>query len=162
MTSTPVKHRLKANPIVDVDSYIAMCRVYFLADPIATVDSRLGPRLLCDLRSCTPTTMSRIAPLLQSFLDGGLASGVVNSLRLERSLVELLGRNPGLGDRDKLAYQVTNHVVSHLALLRCFKREYQPKTSSLERQYPNIWWVPAQHVFPRLGLARPSLEVAAN
>ena len=70
--------RSRPRPEMDVDAYLGISAAFFLAEPIMSASARLGPRFAADARSVTPTSMERVAPCMQSLIDGG--SHTLNTL----------------------------------------------------------------------------------
>jgi len=52
---------VKPNPLLSIDDYATLCSDFLLEKPVQSFSVRVGPRLVKDFRTCSPTTMSRIS-----------------------------------------------------------------------------------------------------
>ena len=120
------KPRARPNPDLSAACYLNILVRWCMQPPARTIENRLGA-LIHDSRQVRPSSMSRVLGLVDMLLEAG-APGVVNGTRMEQSWSRLVGQRvdrfasqgPALAN---LPHNLTNHVMSHLAMLRLLVSE---------------------------------------
>ena len=147
------RHRSTADLSLPVSLYETAVATWLTSPPIVAVRMRLGPAGVSrDPRSITPTMLENTLPLLDTLINGGVTSGVIQPSKLQLAVKVYLSRNPMLLSPGENPEIVTNDCVT--LVLNCFsmmrhlimedrpgerKRAYQ-KTGGFRRKCSIAQW----------------------
>ena len=113
--------RSKPGNACSAAEYAELLQAWLESGPCQTIEFKIG-KFVGDLRAVSPSTMSRMASLMQSIIDAGHGAGVLYGNRLELGIASYLTEHPdrlGAGGIELMSNRLANHIMYHFSTLRC-------------------------------------------
>ena len=121
------RSRNMANKDLSVLQCMNAVSTWATAQPQIPILSKCGPKLATDSRAVTPDAYLQIRPLVETFLQIGLSSGVLQGWKLDEGLRRFLKNWPTYKDEDLTVDDIVSrfkmHVMSVFSLLRDARHE---------------------------------------
>jgi len=164
MAKTIQKQRPMANHSMLECEYFDILEEWISSYPAATISSLLGPLVMKE-REVSTTSLVRITPLLQKFVEKGQDQCVLLGSRLENAILRLYEKRPNLKINNVASESAmfAQHVMVTCKVMRSLKREEYagncqrryPKTGHLRRRLTPSDWCVIRQLLGKMVLPRP-------
>jgi len=153
-----------ANHAFGDEDYEKVLTAWVDSHPCATVESLLGP-LSQNMRGITSSSLVRVCPLLESFIESGCRQCILLPNRLEAAVISLVTKRPSLCKStvsSRECFLITQHIVCHCKFLRAFARENEapgkdrryPKSGSIRRRLSATDWIVIRRVLSKVEIPK--------
>ncbi len=130
--------RLLANRELALSVYTDVVKEWLRTEPFVPVRTKIGPKLCKDFRQVTPGAVCSLDSLLTNLIKRGLTTGVVQSTKLQQSLLAALQSDKitlGTWDLMEAAGSLSTHIMRVLELVREYGKE-EMDFKGVGRRYP--------------------------
>ena len=134
--------RSVANKELDVSAYRSALVSYMALPPSTSLEIKVGPTIVSDIRQVTPAAYSSVQPLLDKLLLAGLTNGVMQVWKFEEAVRLGLRDNPhraGETSTDKFVPALTQGMMTVCAKPNARMSTARVLVATL------TWWVSASN-----------------